>query len=672
MPLIPIVGRKSLGTRLLIATLYVILCLGAVMMVYPFALMVSTATTSNADWGEFRVIPRYWVDRNDQFRKYVLDKTSFETVAFQYEQDQWYTVRDTDAKDFAWLAALPESCVKTAACDYADFLKTLNPEFKQATYVGCDKVDFSVLSRRKAYFTFLAKKYNNDIDVVNSLYGDTAGAWDELGMPRAFAGATEGYTELPRHRDWREFVASQPPEYIGLTTLDGLTFARLRELFGSIESLNLMNGTHYKRMLDIRWADLPKLPGGAEFQANLLKVDVPLAQQRLTSAAAAAYKKFCDDMGETTCTFSETAPAEGHPRRIWIQFIRSNACLPEYLVPTDPMMLWRDFVRARYVDVDKLNAAYGLKYASFDDVRLPIPQVDWLAFNRDRSSIMWRYLLGNFAMVIDFIGVHGDSLINTIILIVLTVGTALTVNPMAAYVLSRFRLRYAHHILVFLLATMAFPAEVIMIPGFLMVKSFPLGPIVIGAVALLMFALVKSLIRVRLPLFWSVLLAAVIAGSAGWFLPPMVAAKLGRADLNVSLMNTFYALILPGLASGYSIFLLKGFFDSLPPELYEAAMLDGCGELRMFWTITLPLCKPILAVIALGAFTGAYGAFMFAFLTCQDPSMWTLMVFLYQFQQDYSMPLVMASLVITAIPTLIVFIFAQSIIMRGIVIPTFK
>jgi multiple sugar transport system permease protein len=63
---------------------------------------------------------------------------------------------------------------------------------------------------------------------------------------------------------------------------------------------------------------------------------------------------------------------------------------------------------------------------------------------------------------------------------------------------------------------------------------------------------------------------------------------------------------------------------------------------------------------------------MFAFLTCQDSSMWTLMVFLYQFQQQHSLPLVMASLVITAIPTLLVFIFAQRVILRGIVIPTFK
>ncbi|MCX7003265.1 MAG: carbohydrate ABC transporter permease [bacterium] len=182
---------------------------------------------------------------------------------------------------------------------------------------------------------------------------------------------------------------------------------------------------------------------------------------------------------------------------------------------------------------------------------------------------------------------------------------------MAAYALSRYRLSYANKILLFFLATMAFPAEVGMIPNFLMVRD-------------------------------------------------------------LGLLNSFGALILPGLASGFGIFLLKGFFDSLPPELYEAALIDGASEWTMFWRITLPLCTPILAVMALGAFAGAYGAFMFAFLVCQDQRMWTLMVFLYQFQQTYGNFMIMASLVITAIPTVVVFVLCQRVILRGIVIPTFK
>lgn len=116
--------------------------------------------------------------------------------------------------------------------------------------------------------------------------------------------------------------------------------------------------------------------------------------------------------------------------------------------------------------------------------------------------------------------------------------------------------------------------------------------------------------------------------------------------------------------NGYWIFLLKGFFDSLPSELYEAGMFDGASEGRMFRSITLPLSKPVLAVIALSAFR-------FAFLTCQDPRMWTLMAFLYQFQQQYGVPQIMASLVIAATPTLGVFVLCQRVIIRGIVLPSF-
>jgi ABC-type glycerol-3-phosphate transport system permease component len=138
------------------------------------------------------------------------------------------------------------------------------------------------------------------------------------------------------------------------------------------------------------------------------------------------------------------------------------------------------------------------------------------------------------------------------------------------------------------------------------------------------------------------------------------------------MLNTFAALILPGLAHGYSIFLLKGFFDSLPRELYESADIDGANEWVMFWNITMTLSKPILAVIALQAFNAAYSNFMFALLICQDESMWTLMVWLYQLQQNSGPAVVYASLIIAAVPTFLVFLCCQNVIMRGIVVPVEK
>ncbi|MFA6716245.1 MAG: carbohydrate ABC transporter permease, partial [Victivallaceae bacterium] len=221
------------------------------------------------------------------------------------------------------------------------------------------------------------------------------------------------------------------------------------------------------------------------------------------------------------------------------------------------------------------------------------------------------YVKRNYISVIEYIVLHGRGILNTLIYCSLAVLAALIINPLAAYALSRYKPPSAYKILLFLMLTMAFPPMVTQIPVFLMLREF-------------------------------------------------------------NLLNTFFALILPGIANGYSIFLLKGFFDSLPQELYESAELDGAGEFRIFWQITMSLSKPILAVIGLNAFTLAYSNFMMALLICQNQKMWTLMPWLYQLQQNGSQGVIFASLVIAAIPTFLIFVFCQNIIMRGIVVPVEK
>jgi len=136
------------------------------------------------------------------------------------------------------------------------------------------------------------------------------------------------------------------------------------------------------------------------------------------------------------------------------------------------------------------------------------------------------------------------------------------------------------------------------------------------------------------------------------------------------LLNTFAALVFPTAASGYMIFLLKGFFDSLPQELFEAGQIDGAKEVTMMTRIALPLSKPVLGYLALLAFMGAYGAFLYAFLVVQDQKMWTLMVWIYQLQSTAPKATIMAALTLAAIPTLLVFLLAQRTIMKGIVLPS--
>jgi multiple sugar transport system permease protein len=137
----------------------------------------------------------------------------------------------------------------------------------------------------------------------------------------------------------------------------------------------------------------------------------------------------------------------------------------------------------------------------------------------------------------------------------------------------------------------------------------------------------------------------------------------------LGLLNTFAALVLPSAASGYMIFLLKGFFDSLPQELFEAGAIDGAKESAMMMRIAIPLSRPVLGYLALTAFMGAYGAFLYAFLVAQDQRIWTLMVWIYQLQVIAPRAVTMAALTLAAIPTLVVFLLAQRVIMRGIVLP---
>lgn len=224
------------------------------------------------------------------------------------------------------------------------------------------------------------------------------------------------------------------------------------------------------------------------------------------------------------------------------------------------------------------------------------------------SDIRNEFAGRNYRYVLDYVLINGQVITNTIIFCLLSIATQLTVNPLAAYALSRYPVKQSGAILIFLLATMAFPAEVAMIPSFLLLKD-------------------------------------------------------------LGLLNTFAALVMPTAASGYMIFLLKGFFDSLPSELFEAGSLDGAKEWTMMFRIALPLSRPVLGYLALVAFMGAYGSFIYAFLVAQDQHIWTLMVWIYQLQTVAPKAVIMAALTLAAIPTLVVFLLAQKVIMNGIVLP---
>jgi len=676
MPLISVVGRRSASTRILLTSMYVLLVAGALTMIYPFALMMTTATTSRADYQEFRLIPRFWHNDSALFKKYIVDAAPADELATWFGRDKWFEARDIRLRELEAVARIPEANRRAITDDWREFVKTECPdEFKIAMFEagGSD----TPVALKHEYVPWLIGRFGPEdtLAKVGKAYDyiDPVPQFSDLGPPRDLLNQRAGRT--PARADLRLFITSRAIERQGVLNLDTFAVTFIRNTYGSVERLTEQTGFDAASMTDVTWHDIVEGRLGARAKRDFfvraapfrfVTIDVPKARE--------AWKQYLHDADkDATAVLTQRIPEDQVLESVWNLFVQKRCPLEALgFVAPDPM--WWDFLRQKYRgDVDALNAAHGADHRTFQDARMsPVLAVAiYDDFHNQRAELRRRYLSFNFTSVIKFVTVHGYAMQVTAVYIVLLIGTTLTVNPLAAYALSRFRLRETHTILLFLLATMAFPGEVLMIPNLLLIKAFPIWQILVIAGCLACFIALRMKLGRRLPVVPAATIAfAVTALLAGYVLPKLAAKYDAR--ISVSLMNTFFALILPAMANGYGIFLLKGFFDSLPPELYEAGLIDGASEMRMLWQITLPLCKPILAVMALGAFTAAYGAFMHAFLVCQDPKMWTLMVFLYQFQQQHGVPMIMASLVIAAVPTLIVFIMCQRVILRGIVIPTFK
>ncbi|GAB2827947.1 carbohydrate ABC transporter permease [Streptomyces daliensis] len=156
---------------------------------------------------------------------------------------------------------------------------------------------------------------------------------------------------------------------------------------------------------------------------------------------------------------------------------------------------------------------------------------------------------------------------------------------------------------------------------------------------------------------------------AGIMVPPQVLmAPLFAEMLALGLVDTYWGVILPQVAVPAMVFILVKFFEGVPRELEEAAFCDGAGRWRVFWTIVMPLSRPILAAVAIFTFIQTWNNFLWPFLVTTDPNGMTLPVGLVNVQSSYGVRYsqVMASLVIAGLPLLVVFALFQRQIVRGV------
>lgn len=138
----------------------------------------------------------------------------------------------------------------------------------------------------------------------------------------------------------------------------------------------------------------------------------------------------------------------------------------------------------------------------------------------------------------------------------------------------------------------------------------------------------------------------------------------------MGLVNTYAGAIIPGLASIFGIFLIRQFVLAIPDSLIEAARIDGGSEFRIYRTVILPLCKPILFTLALFTFMGTWNDFMWPLIIMTDQTNYTLQVGLANLSGEHvlDLELMMAGSVITIIPVLVLFLAFQKHYVRGIMV----
>jgi ABC-type glycerol-3-phosphate transport system permease component len=671
MPIVPRVGRKSWPVATFLTVCYILLTLGGISMVIPFLIMLSSAVGNSWDYEQYNVVPVYVFDRQQRYMKVLAEKyldidsprwkfrRDYRLFSAGYRPDPHWTSFRAMREDETFFDKPPflfgsekgrEEQLQQVRKDYLEWVASLDdPMLTLPLFGRFISVEYRQFMRHK-YEQQVLGQPGIDRDAMSGRALEKAAlacmaeAWQEAKFTGFIHLQLMNETTYPYHlriwlpaldeqrnQDYLEFVRSLPGDWKTPITARHLWLRFLDNAAGSLEQFRKETGLEIDAYNDLSFPERePDNPVLAKLWRTFVREKWPLWMVRLPAEQADVYHAYLKKRARTLERFNGLV--KGHytswgdvpytgrtpivplERNFWRDFL--NQLPAEELIQhrVYPERSYRAFLQKRYgSDVGAVNQAYGWDAASYDEIGVPLAEVDYAQFLDQENWFLKKFVTFNYVQVFSFMAVQGRAVFNTFVLVALTILCTLTVNPLAAYALSRFQMKSTHKILLFLLATMAFPHEVSMIPNFLLLRE-------------------------------------------------------------LGFLNTFAALVLPGLANGFGIFLLKGFFDSLPTELYEAATIDGANEFTMFARITLPLCKPILAYQALLAFIASYGGFMWAFLVCQEKHMWTIMVWMYQYQQSASaFPyMIMSAFVLASIPTLLVFLFCQKIILRGIIIPTMK
>ncbi len=216
---------------------------------------------------------------------------------------------------------------------------------------------------------------------------------------------------------------------------------------------------------------------------------------------------------------------------------------------------------------------------------------------------------------------------NSLIITVITVVISLVINSMSGFVFARIPFRGREPLFMLILIGMMIPAQVTLIPVFLLIRSVP------------------------------------FAGGNNW---------LGQGG--TGLINTYAGLIIPYIAGSFGVFLCRQFYMGFPPELDDAARIDGCGRFGQFFRIYLPLSGPVLASLAVLKFTGTWNEYTWPLVMTKGDAMKTVQLALGAFRNEGEVfwNQLMAATLVSGIPIYLLFFFAQKHFVSGLLAGSVK
>jgi multiple sugar transport system permease protein len=149
---------------------------------------------------------------------------------------------------------------------------------------------------------------------------------------------------------------------------------------------------------------------------------------------------------------------------------------------------------------------------------------------------------------------------------------------------------------------------------------------------------------------------------------PVIIVPLFILVRTLGMLDSYVGLIVPAIFNAFGVFLLRQYYVSLPRELEEAAFIDGAGYWRIYWSVILPLSRPIIAALAILFFLANWNSFLWPMTAVSDPDLWVVQVGIANFKSQYaaSWNYIMAASTIVAVPTIVLFVIFQRQIMSSI------